>query len=101
MPPTLKVDLSARRRADPPERGVIRSRSPAIIYYGAPGAGLAVEADGADRASTSSPFPSEPDFQFGLVDEKFAGDRKDLDAPATDDDGKSTLSRSTSPTCPT
>ena len=39
----------------------------------------------------ANPFPSEPDFHFGLVDEKYDGDRKDLDAPATDADGKSSL----------
>ena len=45
---------------------------------------------GGDRPSTIIRFRASPGFRFGLVDEEFAGDRKDLDAPATDDDGKST-----------
>jgi uncharacterized protein YfaS (alpha-2-macroglobulin family) len=59
-------------------------------YYGAPGAGLSVEAN-AQIAFDDNPFPTEPDFRFGLVDEKYNGDRKDIDAPATDADGKSSL----------
>jgi len=42
--------------------------------------------DGFDEA----PFPNEPDFHFGLSARNFTSDRKDLDPPATDADGKST-----------
>ncbi|HWB51101.1 MAG TPA: MG2 domain-containing protein, partial [Stellaceae bacterium] len=89
VPPTLKVELSA---GDAP----IRPNEPYPVdilgkyYYGAPGAGLSVEAH-ASISFDDNPFPSEPDFQFGLVNEKYDGDRKDLDAPSTDADGKSSL----------
>lgn len=87
VPPTLKVEVSAGDAPIHPNEAY-----PVSIlgkyYYGAPGAGLAVEAH-AQIAFAAQPFPSEPDFQFGLVDEKFDGVSKDLDAPATDDDGKS------------
>jgi alpha-2-macroglobulin len=87
VPPVLKVDVSA---GDAP----IHPNEPYTVdiagkyYYGAPGAGLAVQAS-ASIAFDPAPFPSEPDFYFGLVDEKYDGDRKDLDAAATDSDGKS------------
>jgi uncharacterized protein YfaS (alpha-2-macroglobulin family) len=90
VPPTLKVELSA---ADQP----VRPGEPfpvavaANYYYGAPGAGLAVEAQ-ATIALDDKPFPGEPGFQFGLVDEKFTSDRKDLDTEATDAMGKSSVS---------
>jgi uncharacterized protein YfaS (alpha-2-macroglobulin family) len=90
VPPTLKVEAKA---SDAP----IHPNQPYAVdvvgtyYYGAPGAGLAVQA-GAQIAFDSNPFPTEPDFHFGLVDEKYDGDRKDIDAPATDADGKSSLS---------
>ncbi len=87
VPPTLKVELSA---SDAPIH--LNEAYPISIlgkyYYGAPGAGLAVEAH-AQIAFAVQPFPSEPDFQFGLVDEKFDGVSKDIDAPSTDADGKS------------
>ena len=89
VPPTLKVALSA---SDAP----IHPNEPYTVniegtyYYGAPGVGLAVQAD-ASIAFDDNPFPSEPDFQFGLVTEKYNGDRKDLDAPVTDPDGKSSV----------
>jgi len=89
VPPTLKVDLSA---GDAP----IHPNEPYTVsiagkyYYGAPGAGLSVEAN-ATIGFDPNPFPSEPDFQFGLVEEKYDGDRKDLDVSATDADGKSSL----------
>ena len=37
------------------------------------------------------PYPNEPGFHFGLVDEKFTADRKDLDVATTDAAGKSTV----------
>jgi alpha-2-macroglobulin len=89
VPPTLKVDLSA---GDAP----IHPNEPypvSIIgkyYYGAPGAGLPVDAN-ATIGFDDNPFPNESDFHFGLVKEKYDGDRKDLDVPATDADGKSSL----------
>jgi uncharacterized protein YfaS (alpha-2-macroglobulin family) len=89
VPPTLKVDLSA---SDAP----IHPNQPydvAILgkyYYGAPGAGLSVEAN-ATISFDGNPFPIESDFSFGLVGEKYDGDRKDLDASATDADGKSSV----------
>ena len=89
VPPQLKLELSA---ADQP----VRPAEPfpvavaANYYYGAPGAGLAVEAQAA-IAFDEHPYPSEPGFRFGLIAEEFAGDRKDLDAPATDDAGKSSV----------
>ncbi len=89
VPPTLKVDLSASDAPIHPNQSY-----PVAIagkyYYGAPGVGLSVQAS-ASIAFDSNPFPSEPDFQFGLVDEKFDGVKKDLDAPATDADGKSSV----------
>jgi uncharacterized protein YfaS (alpha-2-macroglobulin family) len=89
VPPTLKVELSA---GDAPIR--LNEPYPVNIvgkyYYGAPGAGLSVEAH-ASISFDPNPFPSEPDFQFGLVKEKYDGDRKDLDVPATDAEGKSSL----------
>ena len=89
VPPTLKVALSA---SDDPIRP--KQDYPVTVtgqyYYGAPGVGLTVQAS-ASIAFDDKPFPSEPDFQFGLVNEKYNGDRKDLDAPVTDDDGKSSL----------
>ena len=90
MPPQLKVALSAGD-------GPIAPGEPfpvdveASYYYGAPGAELAVQAE-ATIAFDEDPFPNEPGFQFGLADEEFAGTRQDVDAPATDGDGKSTVS---------
>ncbi|HYM72941.1 MAG TPA: alpha-2-macroglobulin [Stellaceae bacterium] len=89
VPPTLKVALTA---GDAP----MRPNEPypvAIIgeyYYGAPGAGLSVQAT-ATIAFDPNPFPGEPDFHFGLADEKYAGDRKDLDVAGTDAEGKANL----------
>jgi uncharacterized protein YfaS (alpha-2-macroglobulin family) len=89
VPPTLKVELNAGDGPIHPNEAY-----PVTItgqyYYGAPGAGLSVEAH-ASIAFDSSPFSGEPDFHFGLVDEKYAGDRKDIEVAATDADGKATL----------
>ncbi len=89
VPPQLKVALKA---ADQP----IEPKEPfpvevtANYYYGAPGADLAVQAQ-ATIAFDDNPYPDQPGFSFGLIDEKFAGSRQDLDAPATDADGKSNV----------
>ncbi|HVC51463.1 MAG TPA: MG2 domain-containing protein [Stellaceae bacterium] len=89
VPPTLKVALAAPDQ--PIQPGVTLPVSVAAdYYYGAPGAGLGVEAT-ASIALDDNPYPDQPGYQFGLVDEKYAGDTKDLDAPATDDNGKSTI----------
>ena len=89
VPPQLKLELSAADRPIRPAEPFPVTAT-ARYYYGAPGAGLAVEAT-AQVGFDDKPFPSEPDFQFGLVDEKYNGDRKDLDVPATDAEGKSSL----------
>jgi alpha-2-macroglobulin len=89
VPPTLKVDLSAGDAPIHPNEDY----TVAVLgkyYYGAPGVGLSVEAR-ASIAFDDKPFPSEPDFHFGLADEKYDGDRKDLEAAATDADGKSSI----------
>ena len=80
VPPQLKVELSA---ADGPIRPgeAFPVEVDARYYYGAPGAGLAIEAE-ASIALDDNPFPNEPGFQFGLVDEEFTGDRRDIEAPA-------------------
>ena len=89
VPPTLKVALSA---SDEPIRP--NQDYPVAItsqyYYGAPGSGLTVQAN-ASIAFDDNPYPSEPDFHFGLVNEKYNGDLKQLDAPVTDDQGKSSV----------
>ena len=75
VPPQLKLELSA------PDRPV-RPGAPfpveitARYYYGAPGAGLSLEAQ-ATIGLDDQPYPNEPGFRFGLVDEKFAADRND------------------------
>jgi uncharacterized protein YfaS (alpha-2-macroglobulin family) len=38
------------------------------------------------------PFPTHPGFQFGLVGEEFTGDRRDVEAPSADENGKARLS---------
>jgi alpha-2-macroglobulin len=89
VPPTLKVALSASDDPIRPNQAYAVAIT-SQYYYGAPGAGLTVQAN-ASIAFDDNPFPSEPDFHFGLVGEKYNGDRKDLDAPVTDDQGKSSL----------
>jgi uncharacterized protein YfaS (alpha-2-macroglobulin family) len=89
VPPQLKVELSA---ADQPIRPgeAFPVAVDAHFYYGAPGAGLAIEAE-AQIAIDEQPYPAFPDYRFGLVTDEFSGDRRDLEAPATDDNGKATL----------
>src|SRR6266851_2324380 len=90
VPPQLKVELAA---ADGPIRPAeaFPVDVAARYYYGAPGAGLAIEAEAA-IALDDDPFPMHPGFRFGLVDEEFTGDRRDVEAPSTDDNGKARLS---------
>lgn len=86
VPPTLKIALSAPDQPVKPGEPFSVDVA-ADYYYGAPGAGLTAEAQ-ASIAFDDAPYPNEPGFQFGLVDEEFAGTTKDLDVAATDDDGK-------------
>ncbi|MBV8493798.1 MAG: alpha-2-macroglobulin family protein, partial [Alphaproteobacteria bacterium] len=89
VPPQLKVELSAADQPVKPGEAFpvgINAR----YYYGAPGAGLNVEAQ-ATIAFDEAPFPNEQGFHFGLAGEEFTADRKDLDVPATDADGKATI----------
>src|SRR5271165_1922170 len=90
VPPQLKVALAA---ADGPIRPgeAFPVDVDARYYYGAPGAGLAIEAE-AVLSIDENPFPTHPGFQFGLVGEEFTGDRRDVEAPPTDENGKARLS---------
>jgi uncharacterized protein YfaS (alpha-2-macroglobulin family) len=89
VPPQLKLELSAADRPIRPAEPFPVTAT-ARYYYGAPGAGLAVEAQ-ATIAPDEAPYPNEPGFHFGLAGEEYAGDRKDLDTTATDDAGQSTV----------
>jgi uncharacterized protein YfaS (alpha-2-macroglobulin family) len=90
VPPQLKVELSA---ADEPIRPneAFPVEIAARYYYGAPGAGLGTEAE-AVIALDDNPFPDYPNFQFGLDGEELTPDRRDIEAPVTDEDGKAELS---------
>jgi len=88
VPPQLKVEVSAAERPIKPGEPFPVAVA-ARYYYGAPGVGLAVEAQ-ATIGFDEAPFPNEPGFHFGLVGEEFTSDRKDLDPPATGADGRST-----------
>src|SRR5712671_5940013 len=90
VPPQLKVELAA---ADGPIRPAeaFPVDVAARYYYGAPGAGLAIEAEAA-IALDDNPFPMHAGYRFGLADEEFTGDRRDIEAPSTDDNGKARLS---------
>src|SRR5712671_551739 len=90
VPPQLKVELAA---ADGPIRPgeAFPVDVAARYYYGAPGVGLAIEAE-AVIALDENPFPMHPGFRFGLVDEEFTGDRRDIGASPTDENGKARLS---------
>src|SRR5262249_37784163 len=85
VPPPLKVaPPAADIRIRPGEAFPVDVD--ARYYYGAPGAGLAIEAE-AVIALDENPFPTHPGFQFGLAGEEFAGDRRDIEAPSTDEKG--------------
>ena len=90
VPPQLKVELTA---TDGPIRPgeAFSVDVTARYYYGAPGAGLPIEAE-AVIALDENPFPMHPGFRFGLIDEEFNADRRDIEAPSTDDGGKARLS---------
>src|SRR5262249_61408828 len=88
-PPQLKVELAAAGDVIRPGEA-FPVEVAARYYYGAPGAGLGIEAE-ANIALDDNPFPNYPDFQFGLVGEEFTGERRDVEAPSTDDDGKAKL----------
>jgi uncharacterized protein YfaS (alpha-2-macroglobulin family) len=89
VPPQLKVELAAAEEPIRPAEA-FPVEVTARYYYGAPGAGLGIEAE-AMIALDDNPFPNYPDFQFGLVGEEFTGDRRDIEAPSTGDDGKAQL----------
>jgi alpha-2-macroglobulin len=89
VPPQLKVELAAAGELIRPAEA-FPVEVAARYYYGAPGAGLGIEAE-AMIALDDNPFPNYPDFQFGLVGEEFTGDRRDIEASSTDDDGKAQL----------
>jgi uncharacterized protein YfaS (alpha-2-macroglobulin family) len=90
VPPQLAVELSAAEEPIRPAEA-FPVEIAAHYYYGAPGAGLGTEAE-AVIALDDNPFPNYRDFQFGLVNEEFTPDRRDIEAPMTDEDGKAQLS---------
>src|SRR3984893_14192997 len=90
VPPQLKVELAAAEQPIRPGEA-FPVEVTARYHYGAPGAGLGIEAE-AVIALDDNPFPNYPDFQFGMVGEEFTGNRRDVEAPATDEDGKAKLS---------
>src|SRR5438045_2851012 len=89
VPPQLKIELSAADRPVKPGEPFPVTVG-ARYYYGAPGAGRRVEAH-ASIAFDDAPFPNELGFHFGLVGDEFTSTRKDLEPPATDADGKTTV----------
>src|SRR5947207_3966405 len=72
VPPQLKVELSAADRPVKPGEPYPVAVA-ARYYYGAPGVGLAVEAQ-ATIGFDEAPFPNEPGFHFGPVGEEFNAD---------------------------
>ncbi|HJU17826.1 MAG TPA: MG2 domain-containing protein [Stellaceae bacterium] len=88
VPPQLKVALTAPDRPVVPDQPFPVAVA-AQYYFGAPGAGLSIDAE-ATVAYDDDPFPGQPGFHFGLVDEAFSGKRYDVDSRATDADGKAT-----------
>lgn len=63
----------------------------ADYYYGAPAAGLRGEAELVLQAD-DAPFPDFAGYRFGLADEPFEPDRRDLGAFSTGEDGRASLS---------
>jgi len=90
VPPQLAVELSAAEEPIRPAQA-FQVEIAAHYYYGAPGARLGTEAE-AVITLDDHPFPNYPDFQFGLAGEEFTPDRRDIEAPVTDEDGKAQLS---------
>jgi alpha-2-macroglobulin len=89
VPPTLKVALDAPNTPIRPGQDYSADVT-ATYYYGAPGAGLSAE--GTEQiAFDDNPYPDQPDYQWGLVDETYDGTTQDLDIPATDDQGKTSV----------
>ncbi|HEY1798399.1 MAG TPA: alpha-2-macroglobulin [Stellaceae bacterium] len=89
VPPTLKVALDAPDTPIRPGQDYAAEVT-ATYYYGAPGAGLSAE--GTEQiAYDASPYPDQPGYQWGLVDESYDGTTQDLDVAATDDQGKSSV----------
>lgn len=89
VPPQLKIALSAPDQPIHPGDSFPVTVA-ANYYYGAPGIGLAVEAD-AQLSLDDNPFPDWPGFSFGLARETFSGTRIDVDPQTTGDDGKAEL----------
>ncbi len=89
VPPQLEVKLAAADGPIQPAEAFPVDVA-AHYYYGAPGSGLAIEAE-ALIAVDDDPFPTHQGFQFGLVGEEFTGDRREVEAPSTDDQGKAKL----------
>jgi uncharacterized protein YfaS (alpha-2-macroglobulin family) len=90
VPPQLKVELTASDTPILPGEAFPVDIA-ARYYYGAPGAELTVEAE-AVIALDDNPFPMHPNFRFGLVEEEFTAQRRDLEAPSTDANGRAKLS---------
>jgi len=89
VPPTLKVTLSAPEQPIVPDAPFAVTAA-ADYYYGAPGAGLAVEGE-VSLAYDDNPYPDFPGYSFGLAGEEYAGTRQDLEAQTTDENGKAEL----------
>ena len=62
----------------------------ARFLYGAPGAGLTGKAT-LQLAVNPAPFPALTGYRIGLVNETYAPDTRDIDLPATDAQGHTTL----------
>jgi alpha-2-macroglobulin len=89
VPQRLAIDIGTRpERLIPGEDFEIPIS--ARFLYGAPAAELGVEADMTIEVDPA-PFPRHPGFRWGLVDEKFAGERGALQADPTDEDGRASV----------
>ena len=90
VPPQLKVALSAGdgpvRPGEPFPVAVARQLLLRRARGRTGGAGA-----GDDRASTATRTRTSRAFASGWLDEQFTGENRDLEAPATDADGKSTV----------